>query len=283
MPDAQELLRQRFKSSAPATASRPSSSSRWVWPTTSTRLTTKPEQGHVALDIGALRAGAAGDPIFSPTYGEIEGIGWDADGYGLNVRIRATSGEEIVLGHLQATPSDLRIGSPVGPGQLVGLMGSTGRSTGPHLHFEVRPGGTMERFASGAGSAIGAVDPMTYYGTLPATGTKPTGAVKPSQFVYAKTSIRPTAGDAARAAVGALTGGVAPKVNIGALTGGGNKLQAAAVGLLKGGAAATIPGGEVQVASTPFGPVSIPNPTVAVGIGVALLFVLIGIYVTVKA
>jgi hypothetical protein len=140
----------------------------------------------------------------------------------------------------------------------------------------------MERFASGAGSAIGAVDPMTYYGTLPATGTKPAGAVKPSQFVYAKTSIRPTAGDAARAAVGALTGGVASGPIIGALTGGGNPMQAAAIGLLKGGAAATIPGGEVQVASTPFGPVSIPNPTVAVGIGVALLLILIAVFAIVK-
>jgi hypothetical protein len=236
----------------------------------------------VAIDIGALQVGRAGDAVVSPTYGEIEGIRWDPNGYGLNVRIRARSGEEIILGHLQATPSGLRIGQEIKPGQVVGLMGSTGKSTGPHLHFEVRPPGVADRFVPGTGSAIGAVDPLSFYGGLPVTGSK-TPRLPLSQFDYARVPLAPTMGDRARATVvGGLTGGanLVQQAAVGALTGGYNPLQRGVIGASQGAVVATTE--KIPIAQTPFGPISIPAPGVLALKGVvgliAVVLIILGAY-----
>ena len=63
-------------------------------------------------------------------------VGWDPDGYGHWVEINH-GGTYTRYGHLRRRP-DLREGQRVAPGQAIAEVGSTGTSTGPHLHFEIR-------------------------------------------------------------------------------------------------------------------------------------------------
>jgi len=65
-------------------------------------------------------------------------VGWYG-GYGILVRISHGQGIETWYGHLAA--ASVRPGQAVRAGEVIGLVGSTGRSTGPHLHFEVRVNG----------------------------------------------------------------------------------------------------------------------------------------------
>mgnify|MGYP002869826449 CR=1 FL=1 len=77
-----------------------------------------------------------GDSVRCAFDGQVRIVGWDPRGYGHYVVIRHTNGLETVYGHL-STPlvdEDMRIYS----GEVLGLGGNTGRSTGPHLHFEFR-------------------------------------------------------------------------------------------------------------------------------------------------
>ena len=90
---------------------------------------------HAGLDIGA----GWGSPIVAAGDGQIVSAGW-AGGYGREVRIAHGGGIVSLYGHMSeivASP-----GSYVRRGQLIGYVGSSGLSTGPHLHFEVRQGGT---------------------------------------------------------------------------------------------------------------------------------------------
>jgi murein DD-endopeptidase MepM/ murein hydrolase activator NlpD len=64
-----------------------------------------------------------------------DGSGWNG-GYGKLVRIRHANGVETLYGHMQAIA--VRLGQSVAQGQFIGDMGTTGRSTGCHVHFEVR-------------------------------------------------------------------------------------------------------------------------------------------------
>jgi murein DD-endopeptidase MepM/ murein hydrolase activator NlpD len=89
---------------------------------------------HAGLDIGA----AWGSPIVAAADGQVVSAGW-AGGYGREVQIAHGSGITSLYGHMSeivASP-----GSFVHRGQLIGYVGSSGLSTGPHLHFEVRQGG----------------------------------------------------------------------------------------------------------------------------------------------
>ncbi len=56
-------------------------------------------------------------------------------GYGNTVKTRDASGRTHLYAHLQRTST--RVGTVLGQGQVLGLLGSTGRSTGPHVHYEV--------------------------------------------------------------------------------------------------------------------------------------------------
>ena len=89
---------------------------------------------HAGLDIGA----GWGSPIVAAGDGQVITAGW-AGGYGREVRIAHGGGVMSLYGHMSqivATP-----GSFVRRGQLIGYVGSSGLSTGPHLHFEVRQSG----------------------------------------------------------------------------------------------------------------------------------------------
>lgn len=86
---------------------------------------------HGGLDIGGER----GDIVFAPANGVVAKAGWQG-GYGNLIEIDHGNGLRTRYGHLSRI--DVRDGDPIQRGQLIGLVGSTGRSTGPHLHFEVR-------------------------------------------------------------------------------------------------------------------------------------------------
>jgi murein DD-endopeptidase MepM/ murein hydrolase activator NlpD len=86
---------------------------------------------HAGLDFKA----AMGSPIFAAARGLVAFVG-QRNGYGNVVEIDHGNGLRTRYAHMSAFRT--RVGDPVMAGQLIGAVGSTGRSTGPHLHFEVR-------------------------------------------------------------------------------------------------------------------------------------------------
>ena len=97
---------------------------------------------HTGLDF----AGGYGTPIVAPGEGVVVQAGWDG-GYGRAITIRHEFGIETRYAHL----SDIKVevGQKVSRGDRIGDMGNSGRSTGTHLHYEIRIGG-------------GAINPMTF-------------------------------------------------------------------------------------------------------------------------
>jgi LysM repeat protein len=90
--------------------------------------------GYNAVDFAAsvgtpIRAAAAGEVIVSKS------SGWNG-GYGQYIVIRHSNGAQTLYSHLSR--NDVGVGAYVSQGEVIGAMGNTGRSTGPHLHFEVR-------------------------------------------------------------------------------------------------------------------------------------------------
>lgn len=90
---------------------------------------------HTGVDLAA----PMGTPIYAAKAGQIETAGWSSWGYGLHVIIDHGSGVETLYGHMSRIA--VQPGQFVERGQLIGYVGSTGWSTGPHCHFEVRVGG----------------------------------------------------------------------------------------------------------------------------------------------
>jgi murein DD-endopeptidase MepM/ murein hydrolase activator NlpD len=88
------------------------------------------------MHTGVDWAAPIGTPIFAAGDGTIEWIG-PRGGYGKYVRIRHADGYETAYGHMTAFARGLHVGSHVRQGQVIGFVGSTGMSTGPHVHFEI--------------------------------------------------------------------------------------------------------------------------------------------------
>jgi murein DD-endopeptidase MepM/ murein hydrolase activator NlpD len=89
---------------------------------------------HPGLDF----RGEAGEPIHATAAGTVTSAGWGG-GYGKMVEIDHGNGFSTRYGHLSHI--DVKVGDEIRIGQTVGRMGSTGRSTGPHLHYETRVDG----------------------------------------------------------------------------------------------------------------------------------------------
>lgn len=112
----------------------------WRWPvegTLTSRFGRRSGRAHDGIDIGApagtaVRAAAAGKVLFAGTHGA----------YGKLVLVRHSNGLVTVYAHQRDIA--VRKGQQVAAGQVVGHVGTTGRATGPHLHFEVRRGVTPE-------------------------------------------------------------------------------------------------------------------------------------------
>ena len=88
--------------------------------------------GHLGIDI----AGSLGDGVFASDSGVVVFAGWANGGYGNMVMIDHGNGYQTLYAHLSSVSSGC--GQSVGTGTYIGAIGSTGNSTGPHLHFEVR-------------------------------------------------------------------------------------------------------------------------------------------------
>ena len=99
---------------------------------------------HRGIDIAA----PTGTPIVSAAPGVVTFAGWNDGGYGNLVEIEHPNGSLTIYAHNSQIL--VREGQKVAQGELIAKMGSTGRSTGPHLHFEIHPTGN------------GAVNPMAY-------------------------------------------------------------------------------------------------------------------------
>lgn len=83
-------------------------------------------------------AGPIGTPIYATADGVVTHAGWSS-GYGRLIKIQHEFGIETRYAHLNAM--DVQVGQRVSRGERIGAMGNSGRSTGPHLHYEVRVGG----------------------------------------------------------------------------------------------------------------------------------------------
>jgi murein DD-endopeptidase MepM/ murein hydrolase activator NlpD len=103
---------------------------------------------HKGVDFGA----PPGTPVFAAGDGVVEKMGWWG-GYGKYVRLRHNADTGTAYAHLSRFNPNLREGSHVRQGQIIAFTGSTGASTGPHLHFEVLKNGVQ-------------VNPLTVTATL---------------------------------------------------------------------------------------------------------------------
>lgn len=90
---------------------------------------------HRGVDFAA----ATGTPIFAAGDGVISYRGRKG-GYGKYVRIRHAGGYNTAYAHMSRFRKGVTLGSRVRQGQVIGYVGTTGRSTGPHLHYEILAG-----------------------------------------------------------------------------------------------------------------------------------------------
>ncbi len=110
-----------------------------IWPVTgwlssSFGQRTDPFNGGPAFHEGIDIAADRGQPVFATAEGQVASAGYTGD-YGNLVVIRHSFGLETRYGHLLR--SAVRLGQPIHRGDVIGYVGSTGRSTSPHLHYEV--------------------------------------------------------------------------------------------------------------------------------------------------
>jgi murein DD-endopeptidase MepM/ murein hydrolase activator NlpD len=95
-----------------------------------------PILGYTKMHTGVDWAAPTGTPIYASGNGTIEKEGWES-GYGKYIRIRHTNGYETAYGHMSAFARGADEGKRVRQGQVIGFVGSTGLSTGSHLHYEI--------------------------------------------------------------------------------------------------------------------------------------------------
>lgn len=147
--------------SANVKAGRPSALG-WVWPVPSALppdsitsvfgVRRDPTRGFLKLHTGVDIGASAGTPIVAARAGSVAQVKNSGNaGYGLHVILDHGDGTKTLYAHMSALGSNITEGAAIRQGDPVGLVGSTGNSTGPHLHFETRVNGR-------------AVDPLAYYG-----------------------------------------------------------------------------------------------------------------------
>jgi murein DD-endopeptidase MepM/ murein hydrolase activator NlpD len=93
---------------------------------------------HTGVDLAAR----SGTPIYASGDGTIEWAKWQS-GYGNKIEIKHVNGYETAYGHMSRYADGIKPGVRVRQGQVIGYVGSTGQSTGPHLHFEILINGNL--------------------------------------------------------------------------------------------------------------------------------------------
>ncbi|UCM93237.1 MAG: peptidoglycan DD-metalloendopeptidase family protein [Rickettsia endosymbiont of Cimex lectularius] len=99
-----------------------------------------PTLGYTKMHKGVDFAAPTGTPIYAAGNGVITEIGWKS-GYGKFVQIKHSQNLSTAYAHASNFAKNLKLGSIVKQGQVIAYVGSTGRTTGPHLHYEVKIGG----------------------------------------------------------------------------------------------------------------------------------------------
>ena len=108
----------------------------FIWPSASHSLVGNDfGAGHMGVDLATVEGG----PIYAADSGTVVYAGAISGGYGIMVMIDHGTGYQTLYAHLSGVA--VSCGQGVSQGQVIGYGGSTGNSTGPHLHFEVRYGG----------------------------------------------------------------------------------------------------------------------------------------------
>jgi murein DD-endopeptidase MepM/ murein hydrolase activator NlpD len=95
-----------------------------------------PILGYTKMHTGVDWAAPSGTPIYASGNGTVEKVGWES-GYGKYIRVRHNNGYETAYGHMTAYARGIDDGTRVRQGQVIGFVGSTGLSTGSHLHYEI--------------------------------------------------------------------------------------------------------------------------------------------------
>jgi murein DD-endopeptidase MepM/ murein hydrolase activator NlpD len=141
----------------------------WTLPVTNTRITSpfgfRRYRWHYGTDLKVFY----GDPIVAAFDGIVRIVDYERYGYGRYVVLRHLNGLETLYGHMSKT--ELTVGDQVKAGDEIGLGGSTGRSTGTHLHFEIRYQGN-------------AIDPSSIYDFAEDCLVEDVYAITPSSFQY---------------------------------------------------------------------------------------------------
>ncbi|MDP4031075.1 MAG: M23 family metallopeptidase [Candidatus Beckwithbacteria bacterium] len=114
-----------------------SATGQFIWPVSGS-ISQRYVWYHRALDI----ANKAQPPILAADAGTVTVAGWpDGNGYGNRVTLSHGNGMETLYAHMSSI--SVSVGQTVNRGDVIGYVGSTGRSSGPHLHFEIRRGGEL--------------------------------------------------------------------------------------------------------------------------------------------
>jgi murein DD-endopeptidase MepM/ murein hydrolase activator NlpD len=95
-----------------------------------------PILGYTKMHTGVDWAAPMGTAIYAAGNGMIEKAGWES-GYGKYIRIKHNNGYETAYGHMTAFARGMEPGARIRQGQVIGFIGSTGESTGAHVHFEI--------------------------------------------------------------------------------------------------------------------------------------------------
>jgi murein DD-endopeptidase MepM/ murein hydrolase activator NlpD len=95
-----------------------------------------PILGYSKMHTGVDWSAPYGTPIFASGNGIVEKVGWEG-GYGKYIRVKHSNGYETAYGHMSAFARGIEPGKKVRQGQVIGFVGSTGLSTGAHVHYEI--------------------------------------------------------------------------------------------------------------------------------------------------
>ena len=109
-----------------------------LWPTNSRRITQYYKWRHSGLDIG----NPVGQPIYASEAGKVTTARWNSGGYGYYIIINHGGGLETLYAH--SSKLYVKKGDTVSRGDIIAAIGSTGWSTGPHIHYEVRVNGVRK-------------------------------------------------------------------------------------------------------------------------------------------